>query len=211
MRRPDPRAIPLLLLALAGDAGAAYTYCCTDRNGRPSCGDTLPEVCYGRAYRVIGSNGAVVREVEAPLTPAQRAQKAAEAEKRKAEEEARREQKRQDQALLNSYGSIADIDAMAASAERGLLDAIKQSESKIGEIGKRRKKVESEAEFYRKKPMPPEVAKGLRDADAEIKAEQDTIAARQKELAAVRAKYAAERQRYLELTGKAPAQPAPVR
>lgn len=206
MARPDLRPATLALLLLAASSEAANLYCCTDKTGRRSCGDTLPEACYGRAYKVIGPSGAVVREVEAPLTPAQRAQKEAEIQRQKTEDEARREQRRKDQALLDTYTSVADIDAMAANAERGLAEAIKQSETKIGEIRKRRKKFEAEAEFYPKKPLPAEVRKGLQETDAEIAAQQETIANRQKERDTVRAKYEADKRRYLELTSK----PAPA-
>ena len=122
------RPLPALLVALALVAGAPLAqaagklYCCNDASGKQVCGDLMPQECYGRAYREVGDSGRTVRNVEAPLTAEQRAERAAEDEKRKVEEAARQEQRRKDLALLNTYGSVGDIDAMR---ERALGDVEK--------------------------------------------------------------------------------------
>ena len=63
--------LPLLVLLAVGSAQAASEfYCCQDpANGRRVCGDTLPEQCRGRAYRILDSGGNIVKEVGAPLSP----------------------------------------------------------------------------------------------------------------------------------------------
>ena len=107
----------MLLLVASGSALAAgQFFCCSDATGKQVCGDILPQPCYGRAYRELGANGQVIRSVEAPLTAEQRTQRAAEEEKRRIEDEKRREQQRKEQALLNTYGSERDIDAMRMRA-----------------------------------------------------------------------------------------------
>lgn len=194
--------LALLLAAAAASlpaAAAANILCCNDERGKQVCGDLLPAACVGRAYREIGPNGAVVRQVEAPLTPEQRALRAAEERKKKEAEEAAKEQRRLDAALLQTYGSEADIDLMRQRAESDTMAGVKAAEAKIAEAQKRRKKFENEAEFYKKRTLPPEVEKGLKDADFEIQAQQDLIAAKKKDLEAIKAKYDEDKRRYQEL------------
>ena len=190
-----------LLLGLSTQALAAGNlFCCIDTNGKQICGDLLPQACYGRAYREIGDSGRTLRNVEAPLTAEQRAQRAVEDEKRKAEEAARREQQRKDQALLNTYGNERDIEAMRTRAQDDVQKSIKAAEVKISEIRAQRKKFENEAEFYKRKKMPADVQKGLSDADFEIKAQESIIEAKTKELEIIRQKYDEDKRNFIDLS-----------
>jgi len=202
-----PRLLVLAaLLGLGGSASAAANlYCCLDAGGKQVCGDILPQACYGRAYRELGADGRTVRTVEAPLSAEKRAQRAAEEAQRQADEAVLREKQRQDQALLNTYGSEKDIEMMRARAVDEVKKSILAAEGKIAEMRVKRKNFENEAEFYKKKPLPPEVQKGLRDADSEIKAQELLIEAKKRELETIRAKYDDDRRRYLDLSRRAPA------
>ena len=205
MRAPARFAALALSLGLSGSVLAAGNlFCCTDNNGKQVCGDLLPQACYGKAYREIGESGRTIRTVEAPLTAEQRAQRAAEEEKRKAEEIARKEQQRKDQALLETYGSAKDIEIMRQRAQEDVYKSIKSAEASIVEIKKKRKAFENEAEFYKKKAMPAEVQKGLRATEFEIKAQQSVIEAKKKELEIIRVKYDEDLKRYNELSKRPP-------
>ena len=207
MRAPARFAALALSLGLSGSVLAAGNlFCCTDNNGKQVCGDLLPQACYGKAYREIGESGRTIRTVEAPLTAEQRAQRAAEEEKRKAEEIARKEQQRKDQALLETYGSAKDIEIMRQRAQEDVYKSIKSAEASIVEIKKKRKAFENEAEFYKKKAMPAEVQKGLRATEFEIKAQQSVIEAKKKELEIIRVKYDEDLKRYNELSKRPPPQ-----
>jgi valyl-tRNA synthetase len=190
-----------LALGFGGPAAAAGNlFCCVDASGKHVCGDILPHECYGRAYRELGDSGRTLRNVEAPLTAEQRAQRAIEDERRKQEEAARREVQRKDQALLNTYASEADIEVMRSRAQEDVFKSINAAEAKIAEIRAQRKTFENEAEFYKKKQLPPDVQKGLRDADFEIKAQESVIEAKMKELAIIRVKYDEDRRRFIDLS-----------
>lgn len=190
-----------LMLGLSSMASAAGKFfCCNDPNGKQVCGDILPRECVGRAYRELGESGQTLRNVEAPLTAEQRAQRAAEEGKRRLEDEKRKEQQRKDQALLNTYGNERDIDAMRKRAENDVYLSIKNAATKISEIRELRKKFENEAEFYKKKKPPLEIQKGLRDTEFEIQAQESIIESKKKELNIVRAKYDEDLRRFLELT-----------
>jgi hypothetical protein len=140
-----------------------------------------------------------LREVEAPLTEAQKAQRIAEEKRKKKEEDAAREQYRLDQALLQTYGTIDDIELMRKRAEADVITSIKAAMVKIDEAKQRRKKFEDEAEFYKKRTLPPEVDKGLKDADFEIQAQENLIASKQKEFDIIKTKYDDDKRRYLEV------------
>ena len=201
--------LPLLVLLAVGSAQAASEfYCCQDpANGRRVCGDTLPEQCRGRAYRILDSGGNIVKEVGAPLTPEQKAELILENKRRKQLEDAGREQRRRDQALLDTYTTAEDIDLAQKKAEADVNLAIQATNERIATAQKKRKKFADEAEFYKKKALPPELEKDLRAIDHEIRLQQELIALKQKEFDTLKAKYDADRKRYFELTRKSPTTP----
>lgn len=198
-----PKLLALALLALpAAAAWGSNLYCCQDpATGRRVCGDNLPEQCRGRAYKILDGAGNIVKEVGPPLTPEQKAQAAAEAQRRKLEEAALREQRRKDQALLDTYSSVQDIDLARARSENEIREAVRQAEEKIASLRKQRKKFENEAEFYKNKPLPPDVAKGLQASDSEIRAYTTLLDSKKADLEMIRAKYDEDKRRYLQLSG----------
>jgi len=205
----------LALLFLSASASAAGEfYCCQDPNtGRRVCGDTLPEQCRGRAYRILDSGGNVMKEVGQALTPEQKAELVLETRRKKQLEEASREQRRKDQALLDTYAAPEDIDLAQSKAEADVNLAIQAAQERIVAARKKRKKFEDEAEFYKKKDIPPELAKQLHALDHEIKVQQELQDVKKREFDVIKAKYDADRKRYGELTGRAskptpPASPA---
>jgi hypothetical protein len=205
-----PKALlPLLLLLLLPTAGATGGfYCCQDPSGRRVCADSLPPQCRGQAYRILDGAGNVVKEVGPPLTPEQKAEQIAENRRRKQLEEAARELRRKDQALLDTYAVPQDIDTAQRKAERDVNLAIQGAEMSIKAAQTKRKKFEAEAEFYKTKTMPHGLEKELRAIDHEIKLQQELVDVKQRELEAVRTKYEADRKRYFELTGRTSSGPA---
>lgn len=210
---PKPVAgLAILLAALAWPAAAQQSagrlYCC---NGGRICADSLPEQCRGKAYRILDDRGNVIKEVGPPLTVEQKAEIAAEEKRRREVEEKLREQRRRDQALLDTYATLDDIDMAQRKAEADINLAIRDTEGKIEAAKKRRKKFEDEAEFYKKKALPPEVAKGLGETEHEIRTLQDLLAVKKGDLQTINAKYDGDRKRYVELTGARPSAGAPKR
>ena len=129
----------LLLISLGSAQAAGEFYCCHDPNtGRRVCGDTLPEQCRGRAYRVLDSGGNIAKEVGAALTPEQKAEQALENRRRKQLEDASREQRRRDQALLDTYAMPEDIDLAQRKAESDVNLAILATISRIDEARTKR-------------------------------------------------------------------------
>ncbi|MCX7175667.1 MAG: hypothetical protein NT159_17420 [Proteobacteria bacterium] len=189
----------LLMTTLVPSAHAAKSYCCSDERGRQVCGDSLPRECFGRAYREVSERGTTLRQVEAPLTPEQQAQRDAELASKKKEERAAMEEKRKNQALLNTYSSEKDVDVARARALTDVESRAKEVQAKYTEAVKRKQKLDGELEFYKKKPMPPELTEQIRASEAEIKAQQNAIEAKRQETEQVRIRFDDEKKRYLEL------------
>lgn len=181
-------------------AQGRITYCCIGDNGRQVCSDVLPKECQGKAYREINSRGVTVKRVDAPLTSEQRAMKEAEDKRAKEEEAKRLEQDRKNRALLATYSSEKDIDIARDRTIGDVQKAIKASQDKLAELANRQKKLDNEAEFYKKKAMPPELQAQLRDNQADMKALQDAIVGRQKDIEALKARFEEEKLRYRDLT-----------
>lgn len=177
---------------------AARTYCCTDKSGQRVCGDTLPEQCEDRAYKEFDKTG--VRNVEAPLTAEQRAQRDAAAARKKEEDRALAEQQRKDRALLNTYASEKDIDVLRDRAIADLESSGKQTQDKYDAAVKRRQQLQKELEFYAKKPVPPSLQSQVKDNDIEIEAQKKAIEDRKKDVEATRLRFEDDRKRYHQLT-----------
>jgi len=185
---------------VASDAALARNmYCCNDASGKLTCGDLLPAACYKRAYRIMDGKGRLVREVEAPLTPEQRAQREAEQVRRQAEEKRLAEEKRRNMALLATYPNEAEIDKARdrtlAEFDKASSDTRKRYDAAV----KRRKKLDVEKEFYLKKPMPANLKKQIEDTDKEIETLKESLDGRKAEADALRDRYDEEKRRFMDL------------
>lgn len=193
-----------------GASAQVRIYCCNDAKGRKVCGDFLPPACQGRAYEERDNRGYVSKVVEAPLTPEQQARR--EAEKAKKEDEAKKagEERRKVLALLSTYSSEKDITTARDRALAEVEQNMKQSQLRLDEARKAKKKLDSEKEFYKGKALPDSVKAQVRENEKEIKAQQAAVDGRVKDMEDIRSRFEEERKRYLELSGKKPAEAAPA-
>lgn len=174
-------------------------FCCMD-NGHQVCGDVLPMQCYGKGYREMSPQGTVRRLVEPPLTPEQLARREAEERAKRLELARQRAEQRRNQSLLETYSSVADIDARRDRALEGVDQDLKRAEARQGQLLKKRDSLNREAEFYLRKPMPAPLAAALRESDSELAAQNLVIEAKKREMEAIRTRYEQDRQRYIALT-----------
>jgi len=197
------------LLAM-GAAAQTRIYCCDDANGRKVCGDFLPVACQGRAYEERDNRGFVSKTVEAPLTAEQQARRDAELARKDEEAKKAAEERRRTLALLATYSSEKDINS---ARDRALAEVEKnkaQAQQRLDDANKKKKKLESDREFYKGKPLPEQVKADIRDNEKEIAAQQAALMAKTKEMEEVRIRFADEKKRYLELTGKKSTDAAPA-
>lgn len=175
--------------------------CCKD-GGRQICGDSMPSQCVGKAYRILDRSGNVIRESAPPLTAEQKEQKAAEARHRQEEEIRLRDQRRKDQALVDTYSSLDQLEKTSKRNVDSINLSIKQAEEKLAAARKRQQEWENKAKPYQGKGVPQEIQNGLRNAEAEVHSENYTLESKRRDLYATRERFETDRKRYLELTGQ---------
>lgn len=185
-------------------AASGNLFCCNDEAGKQTCSDILPSICYGKIYREIGPTGRTIRTVKPPPPPPSAeeiAKKQAEDEKKRKEDEIALAQKHKDNALLDTYGSVRDIDAMR---ERALGDTgkdIKAAEEAIVALKERKAKLKQETAAYKKpEDIPADIRMQLSEIKSNIQVQEEFIADKKKSTASITQKYDEDKRRYIELT-----------
>ena len=197
-------AVVLAAPALAQTAGPQNsTYRCTAANGKKYYSSTIPRQCIGRPVEQLNAQGLVVRRIDPQGDEkAEAAKEAAEAKKR-AQEAAQREERRRNQALLATYTSEKDIDDARARALGENRKAMLDVQTRIDTARKRRAGYDKELEFYKgNAKAPAKLTEDIQNAEIEIKANEELLAVKKKEVVQINARYDEDKKRYRELTGK---------
>ena len=199
-------AAALVLGPLAAQAQQPQqaTYRCTGNDGKKYYGSTIPMQCVGRPIEQLNKQGMVVRRIDPEGEEKERAEKAAEQAKAKEEEAATREQSRRNRALLATYTSERDIEDARARALKDNQSAVRDVENKIEALRKRRAGYDKELEFYKDKKggaqLPTKLAEDIKNTEIDLKAQEDLLAVKQKEVDVINARYDEDKKRYGELT-----------
>jgi len=201
---PWAGAFVLALLA-GGPAGEALAqtriYTCKDASGKTLTSDRPLQECQGREQRILGKDGTVVQKIDAPLTDEQKAERAAEEKKKKAEDDRKREQLRKDKALLNTYENVDDIESKRQRALQQVEREARESEKRMTLLRKNAADNAADAEFYKKKPRPPDLKRRMDENEAALRAEQLLLQSKRDEVTQVNLKFDDDKRRYIELTG----------
>ena len=210
------KAILVLAVSLASwSAQAQPIIKCVGKDGKTYVGSTLPPQCAGQAVDQMNKQGQVVKRTEAMLTPEQRAAKEAE-EKAAREKEAElarkeKEESRKNKALLSTYGSEKDIEIARTRALADNEKAVKETQAKIDQIQKVDTGFKKDLEFYTgKNKAPLELTRKIQNNQIDLKAQQELLAAKKREVDVINIKYDEDKRRYLELTKGPAAAPAPA-
>jgi hypothetical protein len=198
-----------IVLVVAPAAAQERMYKCVDAKGKTYYTQVPPPECLGRDTQELNKSGSLIRKNPAviPLTPAQEQAREAERKKKLEEEEKSKEERRKNLALLNTYSSERDIDDARARALEEAKVAIEDTERAISGAQKRRQELESEKEFYVKKPIPLKLKRDISNNEIEITNQTVLLDAKKKEISTINAKYDEDKRRYVELTsGKGAAQ-----
>src|SRR5712692_9782338 len=203
-------AVLLLLCAVVAPAPAQDVsqrmYKCVDAKGKTYYTQVPPPECLGRDTQELNKSGTLIRKNPAviPLSPAQEQAREAERKKKIEDEERSKEDRRKNLALLNTYSSEKDIEDARTRALKEVQGAISDTERVIAGAKKRRQELETEKEFYVKKPMPFKLKQEITNNEIEIKNQTSLLDAKRKEISTINAKYDEDKRRYVELTsGKA--------
>ncbi len=192
------------LLAVAPAAAQQRMYKCVDARGKVYYTQVPPPECLGRDTQELDKSGTPMRKSQTPaaLTPEQQRAREAELKKKIEAEERAKEERRKNTALLNTYSSEKDIDDARGRALKEAQAAIADTEKRIAEAQKRKKELESEKEFYVKKPMPLRLKQDIANNEIDIKNQTELLDAKKKEISVINAKYDSDKRRYVELTAQ---------
>jgi len=179
--------------------------CWKDKSGKViGCGDKVPPEYQGAATKELDKRG--ITRATADTAEAQAKAKAQEEEaaRKKAEETKRlAEQKRQDQALLNTFTHEKEID-LKRDRELQVLDGqVTQMKLAHKNVLEREKEVKARIDTTAKSGKPPSVTQkeDLARVTADKLKSEKNIATKEKEQDEVRKKYGALKERYIALKG----------
>jgi len=177
------RAVLALALAALSLAALAQSYRCVGTDGKKYYGSSVPPQCTGQPVEQLNNQGVVVKRIDAQVSADERAKKDAEEADSKKRAAVAKEQGRKDSALLATYPTEKDIEIARARALENPQQAVKDAESRIAALTKRR-------------GAPNEDMKTI---DSDLKTQESVRAARKKEIDAINARYDEDKKRYLAI------------
>ncbi|HVP08508.1 MAG TPA: hypothetical protein VMT02_03220 [Burkholderiales bacterium] len=191
---------PLAALAQS-NVPTSTSFRCTGTDGKKYYGSTIPQPCIGQPVEQLNAQGMVIKRIDAAVSAAEREKKAAEEEERKKREAISKEEGRRNRALLATYTSEQDIDSARARALRDNELAVKDVERRIGGLKQRLAEQKKELQFYEGKNKPPaKLTQDIQSTEFDIKAQEDLLAAKKKDVEQINARYDDDKKRYHELT-----------
>jgi hypothetical protein len=171
---------------------------CKDASGRWHYGDSADAECGHSKIIELSDQGIETGEVAAPLTEEQLKQRernksALDAEKKRAEEQARK-----DQLLLSTYGHEDDITFVRDRKIADVDGQIGSSQQTLTSLRANLKRVEAQGAEEQKggKPMPESTAKNLANVRSQIAKHEDFINLKQQEKEAIRLQAQQDIERY---------------
>ena len=182
---------------------SAKLYKWVDDNGITHYGETIPPEYADKDRVELNKDGRVIKSDEVITPERRRAQQQEEAKKR-AEAEAALEQQRHDRTLINTYSSVKEIDLARTRSLQQVDARINMLNSSLKAANERLLALQTEADNDAKanRKIPNSLQEDLQDAQARLTQLQQALEKPNAEKAALEARFAADRARYIELTGK---------
>ncbi len=196
----------LLVTLIAGiffAAPAAAMYKWVDDNGVTHYGETIPPEYANKSRVELDKHGRTIRK-ETILTPEQRrAQETANANKRK-EEEAALEQQRRDKALVDTYSNVREIDLARDRNLQQVQAHIDSISSQIENVSDKLRGLRHEANLNvaAGKSIPRSLSEDIQETQERLAELKQGLEKAKANKSAVEARYEADKSRYKELTGK---------
>lgn len=209
------RSLSILILLLSATGAFAQPapaksptgsriYSCTTADGRKLTSDRPIAECMNREQRVLRHDGSQ----KSTLPPAMSQEERAAAELRQREELVKKaalaDATRYDRNLLSRYPQQARHDAARQNALDDLKNSSGLSEKRLASLAKDRKVLDTEAEFYIGKPLPPKLKQQIDANEAAAEAQRQLLAQQQEERERLNRRYDQELARLKKLWGGAP-------
>jgi hypothetical protein len=193
-------ATVLMVLALIFAAPAhATTYKWIDDQGVVHYTDKIPPEALNKGNVELNKQGLPVKKTDPALTPEQR--KAREAEEARAQQVAKDRAlvERRDRALLATYTTEGEIDLARTRAVSTIDAQVQSATAYSATLNKRKLDLEGKKAALGDKPIPPVLEREAANINEELAKQADLIAAKQKEIIIVTARYDADKKRWKEL------------
>ena len=192
-------ALVVAAFALLAPGAQAATYKWVDDKGVVHYTDKIPPEAMNKGNVELDKNAVPIRKTDPPLTIEQR--------RARMEEEARLQQlakerelvDRRDRALLATYTMESEIDLARKRALTTIDAQVQSSLSYSATLGKRRAELDKRVAELAGKPVPPVLERELANIDAELAKQNALVAAKQKEIVVVNARYDADKKRWKNL------------
>ena len=199
--------------AYAGPNDSPRIKKCQDAGGRWHYGDTADALCKQSKVVEINKQGITTKEIAAPLTADELKQRelnksSVEAEKKKAEEQAR-----QDQLLLATYGHEDDISFVRDRKIADIEGQVLASKQTLASLSNALKRIQAQAAEEQRggKPVSEASAKHIANIEAQIAKHEQYVALKKQEEEATRIQANKDTVRYRELKKiQPPTTPAPA-
>jgi len=198
----NPRLIAIAaVLAALPLASEAQTYRCIAKDGKRYYGSLIPAECQGRPVELLNAQGLVVKRIDPEGAEKERLAKEASEARKRQEESAARETARRNQALLATYTSEKDIDDARARALAENTKATQKVEERIAMLRQQQAGYQKEIEQYKGKAEPATgLQQDLKTTEADIKAQEELLDVKKRELEAINARYDDDKKRYSDIS-----------
>ena len=195
--------IPVTFLAIIGSTEilAAKLYKWIDDKGVTHYSETMPPELKDRKSTEIDKWGRVLKQNEAPPTPEQLRALEEKKERQALETKQAAEQRRRDNALLNTYTTESEIDAARARAIAGATQTREAIAVRQKALRARTEELRRNVETLRKegKPLPESLRDELTANEKEDAKISGDLKTKNDEIAKLAAKYDQDKQRFKEL------------
>ena len=188
--------------AVADAPGTANgIYSCTDASGRRITSDRPIAACVDREQRVLGNTGVELRRLGPTLTEQERAAQEAKHRQEQAEQLQLREERSRERAMLLRYPNQGVHDEARTDALAQVNDVIAIAKNRQTELTQRRRKLNTEMEFYQKDPKkaPAILRRQLKENDDSQAEQQRYIAQQESEKQRINQRFDAELQQLRKL------------
>ena len=190
-------AAPLAALAQP----STITYRCTAKDGKKYYGSTIPKQCMGQPIEQMNARGMVIKRIDAEGDEKDRAAREEDNAKKREVAAASKEESRRNRALLATYTSERDIDEARRRTLAENQKTTTEVQLRIEGIRKDQVRLTKELEFYSGKNKPPaKLTEELKNAEIDVKAQEDLLEAKKREISTINSKYDDDKKRYIELT-----------
>jgi hypothetical protein len=168
-------------------------------NGKTYSGDRPPQECANADMRELNRDGSVRRVIARPLTQDELRARALEAKKRLEEEDRQLAQRRRDKSLLEAYASDEEIEAARAKSLETATQSMVRAKARIDSLNGERKKLDDEAEFYKKRVLPDQIKRSFVSNQQEVSQAEKVLADAVAETKRINERFDAEKKRFHEL------------